>query len=598
VRELGKVFGLPKTEIDKLSNRSIPPNQLDSMSALVLRYASYVQDMPSHLSVHSGGIIISEHPITWFSATFMPPKGFPTTQFSMLEAEDVGLYKFDVLSQRGLGKIREALDIIAYNQPEAPLEDIHNIQRFKEDAKIRVMLLEAKALGCFYVESPAMRMLMVKLKVATYLELVAASSIIRPGVSQSGMMNEYILRHRDPVRRAKANPLLLEIMPETYGVMVYQEDVIKVAHYFAGLSLAEADVLRRGMSGKFRSRDEFTKVQETFYGNCASRGYAKELIDAVWNQIASFAGYAFSKGHSASYAVESYQSLYLKAHFPLEYMTATVNNFGGYYRTEIYVHEARKYGAQIDPPCIQKGFHPCVLYGKRLILGFVLVEGLEVEVLRHVLEERTKYGEFKDFEDFLNRVRVPLDQLAILIRIGAFRSFGVSRKQLLWRAHYRLYKAPVKSVQEGLFVAPVQDFVLPDFEEHPMELVFDQLDLLGFPLCNPFDLLSDAIPEHTPAAQIPYSRGRHIETYGYLVAVKKSKTSKGDYMYFGTFLDIHGDTLDTVHFPESGRKYPFQGKGIYRLKGVVSETFEYFSLEVGEMHKLRWMDDVRYREVG
>jgi DNA polymerase-3 subunit alpha len=379
--------------------------------------------------------------------------------------------------------------------------------------------------------------------------------------------------------------------------MVYQEDVIKVAHYFAGLSLAEADVLRRGMSGKFRSRDEFTKVQQTFYGNCASRGYAKELIDAVWNQIASFAGYAFSKGHSASYAVESYQSLYLKAHFPLEYMTATVNNFGGYYRTEIYVHEARKYGAQIDPPCIQKGFHPCVLYGKRLILGFVLVEGLEVEVLRHVLEERTKYGEFKDFEDFLNRVRVPLDQLAILIRIGAFRSFGISRKQLLWRAHYRLYKAPVKSVQEGLFVAPVQDFVLPDFEEHPMELVFDQLDLLGFPLCNPFDLLSDAIPEHTPAAQIPYSRGRHIETYGYLVAVKKSKTSKGDYMYFGTFLDIHGDTLDTVHFPESGRKYPFQGKGIYRLKGVVSETFEYFSLEVGEMHKLRWMDDVRYREV-
>jgi len=547
--------------------------------------------------VHSGGIIISEHPITWFSATFMPPKGFPTTQFSMLEAEDVGLYKFDVLSQRGLGKIREALDIIAYNQPEAPLEDIHNIQYFKEDPKIRAMLLEAKALGCFYVESPAMRMLMVKLKVATYLELVAASSIIRPGVSQSGMMSEYILRHRDPARRAMANPLLLEIMPETYGVMVYQEDVIKVAHYFAGLSLAEADVLRRGMSGKFRSRDEFTKVQDAFYGNCVRRGYTKELIDAVWNQIASFAGYAFSKGHSASYAVESYQSLYLKAHFPLEYMTATVNNFGGYYRTEIYVHEARKYGAQIEAPCVQNGFHPCMLYGKRLVLGFVLVEGLEAAVVQHVLEERTKNGIFQDFEDFLNRVRVPLDQLALLIRIGAFRVFGVSRKQLLWRAHYRLYKAPVKSVQEGLFVSPVQEFVLPDFEEHPMEEVFDQLDLLGFPLCNPFDLLSDPIPEHTPAAQIPYSRGLHIQTYGYLVAVKKSKTSKGDYMYFGTFLDMHGDTLDTVHFPESGRKYPFQGKGIYRLKGVVSETFEYFTLEVGEMYKLRWMDDVRYREV-
>ena len=598
VRELGKVFGLPKTDIDKLSNRSISVEQADSMSALVLRYASYLEGIPSHLSVHSGGIVISERPITWFSATFMPPKGFPTTQFSMLEAEDVGLYKFDVLSQRGLGKIREALDIVAYNQPEARVEDIHNIQGFKEDPKIRSMLLQAKALGCFYVESPAMRMLMIKLKVATYLELVAASSIIRPGVSQSGMMNEYILRHRDPSRRAKANPLLLEIMPDTYGVMVYQEDVIKVAHYFAGLSLAEADVLRRGMSGKFRSREEFTKVQQAFYANCRQRGYEEDLVASVWNQIASFAGYAFAKGHSASYAVESYQSLYLKAYFPLEYMTATVNNFGGYYRTEIYVHEARKYGAQIEAPCIQEGMYTCVLYGKRLVLGFVLLEGLEAEGVRQLLEERTRHGTFKGIDDFIDRVRMSLDQLAILIRIGAFRTFGISRKQLLWRAHYRLYKTPPKAEQEGLFLAPVREFILPDFEEHAMEEVFDQLDLLGFPLCNPFELLSEPIPKHTRAADIPNCRGLPVETYGYLVAVKKSKTRRGDYMYFGTFLDVHGDTLDTVHFPESGRRYPFQGKGIYRLKGVVTETFDYYTLEIGEMQKLRWMDDVRYRELG
>lgn len=598
VRELGKVFGLPKSEIDKLSNRSVSVQQADSMSALVLRYAAYLQDMPSHLSVHSGGIVISERPITWFSATFMPPKGFPTTQFSMLEAEDVGLYKFDVLSQRGLGKIREALDIIAYNQPNAHVEDIHNMKHFKEDPAIRNMLLQAKALGCFYVESPAMRMLMVKLKVATYLELVAASSIIRPGVSQSGMMHEYILRHRDPERRKQANPILLEIMPDTYGVMVYQEDVIKVAHYFAGLSLAEADVLRRGMSGKFRSREEFTKVQKVFYANCTQRGYSNALTDSVWNQIASFAGYAFSKGHSASYAVESYQSLYLKAHFPLEYMTATINNFGGYYRTEIYVHEARKYGACIEAPCVQEGYHACVLYGTRLLLGFVLVEGIEAEVIRHVLQVREADGKFKDFEGFLDRVRIPLDQLALLIRINAFRAFNLSRKELLWRAHYRLYKAPVRPLQEGLFVAPVQEFVLPDLEEHPMEIVFDQLDLLGFPLCNPFALLADPLPAHTPAAHIPSCRNLGIVTYGYLVTVKRSKTSRGDYMHFGTFLDDQGDTIDTVHFPESGTKYPFQGKGIYRLKGVVTETFDYVTLEVGEMQKLRWMDDVRYREVG
>ena len=411
-------------------------------------------------------------------------------------------------------------------------------------------------------------------------------------------MHEYILRHRDPERRKQANPILLEIMPDTYGVMVYQEDVIKVAHYFAGLSLAEADVLRRGMSGKFRSREEFTKVQKVFYANCTQRGYSNALTDSVWNQIASFAGYAFSKGHSASYAVESYQSLYLKAHFPLEYMTATINNFGGYYRTEIYVHEARKYGACIEAPCVQEGYHACVLYGTRLLLGFVLVEGIEAEVIRHVLQVREADGKFKDFEGFLDRVRIPLDQLALLIRINAFRAFNLSRKELLWRAHYRLYKAPIRPLQEGLFVAPVQEFVLPDLEEHPMEIVFDQLDLLGFPLCNPFALLADPLPPHTPAAHIPNCRNLGIVTYGYLVTVKRSKTSRGDYMHFGTFLDDQGDTIDTVHFPESGSKYPFQGKGIYRLKGVVTEAFDYITLEVGEMQKLRWMDDVRYREVG
>ncbi|MFM7668900.1 MAG: PHP domain-containing protein, partial [Bacteroidota bacterium] len=323
VRELGKVFGLPKEEIDKLVETKMDPSQLDEISQLVLKYSGYIKGLPSYLSVHSGGIIISEKPIHYYSATFLPPKGYPTTQFSMLEAEDVGLFKFDVLSQRGLGKIRDCLDVIRYNQPENPPHDIHDVHYFKKDEKIKKLLLNAQALGCFYVESPAMRMLMIKLKVQSYLELVAASSIIRPGVSQSGMMREYILRHLYPERRKQANSILLDIMPETYGVMVYQEDVIKVAHHFAGLSLAEADVLRRGMSGKFRSKEELQHVRTTFFTKCLSLGHSSELTADVWRQIESFAGYAFSKGHSASYAVESYQSLYLKAYYPLEYMTAT-----------------------------------------------------------------------------------------------------------------------------------------------------------------------------------------------------------------------------------------------------------------------------------
>lgn len=598
VRELGKVFGLPKTEIDVLCSGKYELEKIDEMSKLVLKYAKSIEGLPSYLSVHSGGIVISEKPITYFSSTFLPPKGYPTTQFSMMEAEDVGLYKFDILSQRGLGKIAECLDIISYNQPNVEIHDIHDIAFFKQDKKIEEMLLQAKALGCFYVESPAMRMLMLKLNVRTYLELVAASSIIRPGVSQSGMMREYILRHKNPERRATAHPELLKIMPETYGVMVYQEDVIKVAHHFAGLSLAEADVLRRGMSGKFRSREEFQSVKDSFFENCLKKGFNSSLTADVWRQIESFAGYAFSKGHSASYAVESYQSLYLKAYFPLEYMTAVINNFGGYYRTEVYVQEARKWGANIEAPSINEGSYQCILKEKRLILGFNLVSGIEGEFIIKLLEERDKNGKFSDFENLMKRFPIPLEQLSIIIRIGALRDFDESRKELLWKAHFFHHHQKSKPTELELFDVKPVSFELPKLEESKYELIFDQMELLGFPLCNPFELLKDKIPSnHLKASEIKNCLGTIVETYAYLVSIKQSKTSQGQTMSFGTFLDIDGETLDTVHFPESLRKFPFTGKGIYYLKGFVSEEFGFYTLEVGRMQKLRFIEDVRFEDL-
>lgn len=178
VRELGKVFGLPKSDIDMLSRGHFQMRDLDHLHRLVLKYSAFIQDFPSHLSIHAGGIIISEKPVEYFTATFMPPKGYPTTQFDMVVAEDVGLYKFDILSQRGLGKIKDAVELVHHNHPEAPRIDIHDVERFKHDEKVKTMLRAGKAIGCFYVESPAMRMLLTKLKVDHYLGLVAASSII------------------------------------------------------------------------------------------------------------------------------------------------------------------------------------------------------------------------------------------------------------------------------------------------------------------------------------------------------------------------------------------------------------------------------------
>ncbi|MDP4617073.1 MAG: DNA polymerase III subunit alpha [Schleiferiaceae bacterium] len=601
VRELGKVFGLPKHEIDKLSRGKFTSNELDQLGHLVLRYSTYIQGFPSHLSIHAGGILIAEKSIHYHTGTFLPPKGFATTQFDMVVAEDIGLHKFDILSQRGLSKIQDALHIIRKNKPEDRLLDIRNLQAFKQDEKIKSILRDGRAMGCFYVESPAMRMLLKKLKVDTYLGLVAASSIIRPGVSNSGMMREYILRFTDPERRQDAHPVLLDIMPDTFGVMVYQEDVIKVAHYFAGLSLGEADVLRRGMSGKFRSREEFKRVENQYFENCKARGYSLELAQDIWRQIESFAGYAFAKGHSASYAVESYQSLYLKAHYPLEYMVAVINNFGGFYSTEFYVHEARKLGGIVEAPCVQQGDYPTVIRGTTIYLGFVLLHGLDETVGVTIGRERQEGGPFSNLTDFIDRVPIGIEQLSLLIRIGAFRFTGVAKQTLLWEAHHMLKghkQSAVPAASLSLFKGTVSshDYKVPLLEQSALEQAFDEIELLGFPLADPFLLADEPMNQGTTAIEFPEKLGHFVIAYGYLVTVKDTKTQKGDRMNFATFVDQNGDFLDSVHFPNIAAQFPFRGKGLYKVQGRVVEEFGFYSIEASALYKLAVIPDPRYED--
>ncbi|MBO0342458.1 DNA polymerase III subunit alpha [Flagellimonas profundi] len=598
IRELGKVFGLPPRDIDFLLTGRYRLEQLDHVSKLVLKYGSLLKGKPNYLSIHAGGILISDKPLHWFSATHLPPKGFPTTQYDMVIAEDVGLYKFDILGQRGLGKIKETLEIVAYNQPEKYGSiDIHDIKGFKKDPVINNLIKTAQCMGCFYVESPAMRMLLQKLQVDNYLGLVAASSIIRPGVAKSGMMREYILRHRNKGRtEEKAHPIMLQIMPDTYGVMVYQEDVIKVAHHFAGLDLGEADVLRRGMSGKFRSRDEFQKVQDKFISNCRKKGYAESLISEIWNQVASFAGYAFAKGHSASYAVESYQSLFLRAYFPLEYMVAVLNNGGGFYRSEFYVHDARMMGATIHPPCVNKSMAVNRIYGTHIYLGMMYLRDLESRVMERILKERMLHGSFSSLEDFLDRVFIRMEQLSILIRIDAFRFTGTNKHELLWKAHLMLSKNN-RLEHPKLFPPRYQKFQMPQLNTTALETAFEQLELLGFCLCSPFELLEEPPKNTNGQKDLQRYLNKHIDIYGYLVTVKNTSTNHGKRMHFATLMDQHGEVFDTVLFPPVAAKYFFRGKGIYRFYGKVVEEFGFLSIEVIKMKKENYVQDPRYADM-
>jgi len=587
VRELGKVFGLPSHEIDKISKGRVDYENLDHIGKLILNYGTLIKGFPSHLSVHAGGVLITEKPIHYYTATFLPPKGFPTTHFDMVVAEDAGIYKFDILSQRGLSKIKESLDIIRYNHPELPPVDIHNIEKFKQDEKVKTNLRQGEAIGCFYVESPAMRMLLKKLEVDTYIGLVAASSIIRPGVAKSGMMREYIYRFRNQnTIKQRAHPVLLDIMPDTFGVMVYQEDVIKVAHYFAGLTLEEADYLRRGMSGKFRSRDEFLKTKERFFSNCKAKGIPDGDTAEVWRQIESFAGYAFSKGHSASYAVESFQCLYLKAYFPLEYMVAVINNHGGFYRTEVYVHEARMCGGFIEAPCINTSESQTIIDGTTIYLGLNMIRDLEQNSIRQIVANRQQYGKYRGLSDLLHRVPLSLEQVKPLIRVGALRFTTKDKKSLLWEAHFLLGGRKQTVASGDLFNAPTRRLKLPAFALEPYEDAYDQIELIGFPLCSPFALFDLPKEETTPVESMGKHLGKTVIITGYYVHKKNVISSNKKMMHFGTYIDQKGHFLDAVHFPEVAKKFPFRGPGIYALKGKVVEEFNYISLEVIEMHKL------------
>jgi DNA polymerase-3 subunit alpha len=592
LREIGKVMGLPSNEI-KAIQRSHNPNELDHIAKLTIKYSHYIHGLPNHLSIHSSGIIITEKPVQYFGATSMPPKGFPTAHFDMHISEDAGIHKYDILAQRGLGKIKDALQVIKVNQPNADPIDIDDVERFKKDTRVKELLRTADSIGCFYIESPAMRGLMKKLKVDDYRGLVAASSIIRPGVSQSGMMQEYIKRHRNIKDREAAHPVLGKILHETYGVMVYQEDVLRVAHYFAGLTLEESDKLRRGMSWKFRERPEFQEVKDQFFTNCRAKGYEFSLVAEVWRQIESFANYAFAKGHSASYAVESYQSLFLKAYYPLEYMVATINNFGGFYSTEHYIQEARLNGAKILSPCVNTAHKLTTIQGKTITLGFQHVKNLDNRVIDDLLLARVAGGPFNNLEDFVNRVSVNLEMVINLIRANTFRFTKKKKTELLWRAHFMLSGNSRKQrLQKSLF-----DFVsrkkvqIPKLSPIDHEDAYDDIENFGFPLCSPFDLIDGKELKGTiTSEQFEDHCGYYVKIVGYLVHRKRTTTRSGQIreMMFGTFMDAKGRFFDSVHFPNSLIYSRFKGKGMYELEGRITEDFGHFSLEANRMKKLAY----------
>ena len=591
-REVGKAFGLPKEELDELATKSIEQHDINSVSAMVHKYGKLLEKFPNQRSMHSCGILISEEPITNYSALEMPPKGFPIVQFDMHVAEEIGLEKFDILSQRGLGTINDTVKLI--EEKRGIKVNIRDVSLSKDEERCNEFLSRGKTIGCFYIESPAMRGLLRRLKCNNYKVLVAASSIIRPGVAQSGMMKEYIFRHNNPDQFEYFHPVFEKELGETYGIMVYQEDVIKIALHFGGLSPADGDVLRRAMSGKGRSLSALQKVKDHFFESCKSLGHPEQLSKEVYRQIESFAGYSFCKAHSASYAVESYQSLYLKIYYPIEFMVSAINNGGGFYRTEVYVHEARMTGATILNPCVNLSEYQTTVYEKDVYLGLMHIEKLESKIAVLIPEERKNNGDYTSLENFVKRIPIGIETLQTLIFIGAFRFTGKQKHELLIEARFLLAGNRPSFKHLTLLEEPQKEYTLPKIQRHPLEDAFDEIEILGFPVSvSPFDLLQTKYRGNVMAKDLTKYHKKQVKMLAYLISRKHVPTKRGT-MFFGTWIDAQGEYFDTAHFPDNLSQYPFQGGGCYLLLGTVEVDFHFPTITILKMAKMPFIPDPRY----
>ncbi|WP_244139438.1 DNA polymerase III subunit alpha [Mucilaginibacter ginkgonis] len=591
IREIGKVMGLPKPEIDSFTDpRKAAENRNNPTFRKITAIYERMSDMPNQRSIHAGGVLITEEPITYYTALDLPPKGMPTVQWDMYEAEKIGFDKYDILSQRGIGHIKMAVKLVEDNHQRKI--DIHQVKAFMRDPKVNAQLKTGDTIGCFYIESPAMRQLIRKLDCEDYLTLVAASSIIRPGVASSGMMGEYIKYHHAPETVNYLHPVMKEQLEETYGVMVYQEDVIKICIHFAGMDGTDADILRRGMSGKYRSKKEFDRLVERFFSEAKKLGRPDDVVAEVWRQVSSFAGYSFSKAHSASFAVESYQSLFLKTYYPREFMVAVLNNYGGFYARYLYVHELRKAGARVHLPCVNNSDSIVNISGIDVYLGFVGIHGLNETFINLIPEDRRENGCYVSLEDLIKRTGIGLVQVVILIRVGALRFTGKSKKILLWEAHLLMGAKVRVSNEPELFAMEAKNYSLPVLENTRLENTYHELELLGFPVSmSSFELLQTNYRGEIGANDMINHIGQKVKMVGWYVCEKTVRTKTGKLMWFGSFLDVEGNFFDTVHFPNTTTEYPFTGAGCYLIEGKVVIEFGFASIEVFQFGKLQILNN-------
>lgn len=483
------------------------------------------------------------------------------------------------------------LDMSKYRWSEAPAKifpavqrkikendfDIFDYQRLFDDKETSSLIREGRTIGCFYIESPGMRSLLRRTDCHTFEMLTAVSSVIRPGVAESGMMKEFIERHKDPRKRKYLVPEMEKYLGETYGVMVYQEDVIKVAHHIVGLTLEEADLLRRAMSGKMRSHKAMQLIVDKFFVCCKEKGYPEKISKELWKQIESFAGYAFCKAHSASFALLSYQVAYLKAYYPAQFMAAVLSNGGGYYSAAVYISECKRLGLKVLLPSINESEYDYVGKGKEIRIGLMAVGNIDKNAVDRIINERNENGKYVSLADFIIRTRLGIEQTEKFIKCGAMDCLKQTKPTLLrlLDIYYKNRKLLDESVND-LFINDtfkLEREVVTEREFTPEEICACEYESFGYMVTkHPLEFFGEEInsKEIVAASDLQKYNNRNVKMIGWYMASKRIKTKKGEIMKFLSLEDLTG-TFEAVIFPKAYQKYAELtiSMGPYLIEGKV-----------------------------
>ena len=586
VRDVGRVLDIPYKEVDAIAK--LIPNTLnitldqaleqeprlkerathDEMVGKLLSLARSLEGMTRHASTHAAGVVISNRPLMEYVPLYRGGNGEVVTQYAMKDVGRVGLVKFDFLGLKTLTVLSKAAELIERSSGEKialthiPLDDQETF----------TLLGSGDTTGIFQLESSGMRDLLVKLRPETFSDLIALVALYRPGPLGSGMVDEFIKRRHKKSAVRYEIPAVKEILEDTYGVIVYQEQVMRIASTLAHFSLGDADILRRAMSKKDPA--EMERLTEKFIEGTRRNGIQQKKAERIFEMMAKFAEYGFNKSHSAAYALIAYQTAYLKVHYPTEFMAALLTcDMDNTDKVMRYVAECREMGIEILPPDINESNWGFTVFGGMIKYGLGAVKNVGFGAVEEILRHRTEGEQISSLFDFCESVdlrKVNRRVIESLIKAGAFDSTGARRSQLMLILEEALEQGQARQKErrggqpalfEGL-THPRGQPPLPDLEEWPeSQLLSFEKEVLGFYLTShPLIRYQEDIRKLTTADTETLGEmenGTHVNVGGLVAEVKEIQTKKGDQMAFLSLEDMRG-RVEVIVFPDlyrSARPY-------------------------------------------